>query len=383
MATQNFKNNNTSLPLDTSVGHQYDRRVESGRSMVEMLGTLAIMGVLAVGGIMGYKYGMDKYRANETVNDVNLRMLDLAHQIDQHPTSDPNISNEWGIHGKFYPMDVVYDDITSEYAIEVNDVPRSVCNMVFDNLISSYSIEVGTMRYEDSNVSDICGENNTMAFYLNDFQNDTEICNPDDCAICHTCDENNRTCIPVADNTPCTIDDENGVCLSGICKTPCGTNGPCPAGYFCQAGKHCGGTDYSCESLYSVCPTAVHPFSFEYNGEQFTWYALWPVYIRSQDSAINACKALGKNLITPADVEPREKSNAAYVALMEIPRFQKFPLKGVFFSYADDGPCNQKAAILYSPDSKKTLVFDYNGYSIKAAPEGESECGSGSWFICK
>ena len=359
------------------------QKFESGRSMVEMLGVLAVIGVLSIGGIMGYSYGMDKYRANETVNDVNLRMLDLMTQLTHHPDMEPNLSSSWGTKGKFYPMDVVSDPDTFEYALEVENVSQSVCQMVFDNLITSYSIEIETMRYEDSNVSDICDENNTMSFYLNDFQNDTEICNPDDCAICHICDENNRTCIPVADNTPCTIDDENGVCLSGICKTPCGTNGPCPAGYFCQAGKHCGGTDYSCESLYSVCPTAVQPFSFEYNGEQFTWYALWPVQIASQDSAINACKALGKNLITPADVEPREKSNAAYVGLMEIPRFQKFPLKGVFFSYADNGPCNQKTVSLYSPDFDKTVGIDYNGKSMTAAPEGEPECGSGSWFICK
>ena len=45
---------------------------ESGRSMVEMLGTLAIIGILSVGGIAGYSYGMDKYRANQTINDIML-----------------------------------------------------------------------------------------------------------------------------------------------------------------------------------------------------------------------------------------------------------------------------------------------------------------------
>ena len=356
---------------------------ESGRSMVEIIGVLAIIGVLSIGGIMGYSYGMDKYKANETTQDINLRMLDLIHQIEQYPNYYPNISNEWGTHGKIYPMDVVYDDTLNEYALEVLDVPKTVCEMLFDNLIDSYAIEVDTEEHETNNQEDICGETNTMAFYLDGLQNNEEICNPDDCPVCHTCDKSNRICVPVADNTSCTIDDENGVCLSGICKTPCGANGPCPVGYFCQAGKHCGGTNYSCENIYSICPTAVHPFSFEYNGEQFTWYALWPVQIASQDSAINACKALGKNLITPADVEPREKSNAAYVALMEIPRFQKLSANGVFFSYTDNGPCNQKAAILYSPDSNKTLVFDYNGKSITAAPQNEPECGSGKWFICK
>ena len=44
---------------------------ESGRSLVEMLGTLAIMGILTIGGIVGFNYAMNKQRANATVNYVN------------------------------------------------------------------------------------------------------------------------------------------------------------------------------------------------------------------------------------------------------------------------------------------------------------------------
>ena len=38
---------------------------ESGRSMVEMLGTFAIMGVLSIDGIAGYQYGVTKYKSND------------------------------------------------------------------------------------------------------------------------------------------------------------------------------------------------------------------------------------------------------------------------------------------------------------------------------
>ena len=41
---------------------------ESGRSMVEMLGVLAIIGVLSVAGSAGYTMAMNKYRANEILN---------------------------------------------------------------------------------------------------------------------------------------------------------------------------------------------------------------------------------------------------------------------------------------------------------------------------
>ena len=43
---------------------------ESGRSMVEMLGVLAIIGVLSVGGIAGYTTAMNSHRANEAVNNA-------------------------------------------------------------------------------------------------------------------------------------------------------------------------------------------------------------------------------------------------------------------------------------------------------------------------
>ena len=45
---------------------------ESGRSMIEMLGVLAIIGVLSVGGIAGYSKAMTKYRINKTIEQTTL-----------------------------------------------------------------------------------------------------------------------------------------------------------------------------------------------------------------------------------------------------------------------------------------------------------------------
>ncbi|MBQ9737973.1 MAG: hypothetical protein IJV75_00450, partial [Alphaproteobacteria bacterium] len=56
--------------------------LQSGRSMVEMLGTLAIMGILSIGGIAGYNYGINKYRANTIINDIMLRATDAIAQFD-------------------------------------------------------------------------------------------------------------------------------------------------------------------------------------------------------------------------------------------------------------------------------------------------------------
>ncbi|MBO5284782.1 MAG: type II secretion system protein [Alphaproteobacteria bacterium] len=48
------------------------RTNESGRSMIEMLGVLAIVGVLSVGGIAGYSKAMAKFKTNKLIDQVNM-----------------------------------------------------------------------------------------------------------------------------------------------------------------------------------------------------------------------------------------------------------------------------------------------------------------------
>ena len=45
---------------------------ESGRSMIEMLGVLAIIGVLSVGGIAGYSKAMNKFKTNKVADQVSM-----------------------------------------------------------------------------------------------------------------------------------------------------------------------------------------------------------------------------------------------------------------------------------------------------------------------
>ena len=58
--------------------HKYFKKAEHGRSMVEMLGVLAVIGVLSIGGIAGYTFAMNKYRSNQILNEVNIASHSLA-----------------------------------------------------------------------------------------------------------------------------------------------------------------------------------------------------------------------------------------------------------------------------------------------------------------
>ena len=53
--------------------HRWTTTNESGRSMVEMLGVLAIAGILSIVGIAGFRYAMNKHYTNELINEVNKR----------------------------------------------------------------------------------------------------------------------------------------------------------------------------------------------------------------------------------------------------------------------------------------------------------------------
>ena len=49
---------------------RHDIKGQKGRSMIEMLGVLAIIGILSIGGLAGYSKAIDRYRINESINQV-------------------------------------------------------------------------------------------------------------------------------------------------------------------------------------------------------------------------------------------------------------------------------------------------------------------------
>ncbi len=58
------------------------KKQESGRSMVEMLGVLAIIGVLSIGGIAGYMLSMNRFRANDLIDKAS-KFASLAYSAKQ------------------------------------------------------------------------------------------------------------------------------------------------------------------------------------------------------------------------------------------------------------------------------------------------------------
>ena len=113
---------------------------ESGRSMIEMLGVLAIIGVLSVGGIAGYSMAMSKFKATKAIDEIqtittNVRTLVSAQrkwpQIDETATwyslgvlTDIDGQNAFGGTVK---IDTKTSASAHDIIITYSNVPKDAC----------------------------------------------------------------------------------------------------------------------------------------------------------------------------------------------------------------------------------------------------------------
>ena len=159
------------------------KEFESGRSMVEMLGTLAIIGVLSIGGIAGYSYGMDKHKANETLQEVRLKAIDILAQFNQRNGEGINIDSWEPKTSTGYTIGLEEGTI----GIQIEEVEQRVCEFMSDGIENEAAVKINTVIYEDNNTPVACGEKNTMVFYF-DEKGSEDGCNgpivDDECQPC-------------------------------------------------------------------------------------------------------------------------------------------------------------------------------------------------------
>ena len=112
---------------------------EFGRSMVEMLGVLAIIGVLSVGAISGYSKAMMKYKLNKQAEQLN--QLAAAVEANYHlidAGSDQRITKLYEKLG-YVPKEMIKDD--SDYIYDVFN------NKIFISYSNSNESWLGAGKY--------------------------------------------------------------------------------------------------------------------------------------------------------------------------------------------------------------------------------------------
>ena len=111
---------------------------QSGRSMVEMLGSMAIMGVLSVGAIGGYSYAMNKHRTNELIYEATKRAQWVGTQLEMNKNAQNIGFGGFGTDtfsgGKF--TGTVKTDLANpnQFGIAVSELKEGVCKNIIKGL---------------------------------------------------------------------------------------------------------------------------------------------------------------------------------------------------------------------------------------------------------
>ncbi len=238
----------------------------SGRSMVEMLGVLAIIGVLSIGALNGFRYAMDKAKANTILYDVSMAFADLQMREEVYVEENINLGFTPESQLTMYGY-VTLDDY--DYVV-VEAVPEGVCEKLLSskntgNIGAVYKADLSTELTE-------CDGDTTMAFKRSAgsgavVNGQERECSPA-CSACESCVkgvcEDNCPTGQKCTNGTCqcetgTYNETAGMCCdevtAGVCQTVTeATSGVCPSVTTAQDGTECTTTNNEAGTCLSgVC----------------------------------------------------------------------------------------------------------------------------------
>ena len=112
-----------------------------GRSMIEILGVLAIIGVLSVGGIAGYSKAMQKWKINKTVEGYSMLVYGMLEHLEDLRKSTAAETN-----------------IDTETLLAINAIPKSWVNKNNNlslNIVDSYNNQARVWLHKGYIIIDI------------------------------------------------------------------------------------------------------------------------------------------------------------------------------------------------------------------------------------
>ena len=129
------------------------KKLQKGRSMIEMLGVLAIVGVLSIGGLAGYTMAMNRYRASN-ISDYVSRCVVVAQTKSvtgrlAAEASCVDILNEsipgWLAAGTTVKVKEVGSD--GEFEVNVTSLPDAVDKVLIDRFDGAGDSGIGGVKY--------------------------------------------------------------------------------------------------------------------------------------------------------------------------------------------------------------------------------------------
>lgn len=249
---------------------------ERGRSMVEMLGVLAIIGVLTIGFVLGVPWAMDKWRAIRTIDDVRDRALACSNQLTTRNVCDLGDFDAVTSQGYGWSLGVSAGS-GETFDITLSGVPMGVCKKIATSGWAVPSIYIGSIG---PITSANCAELNDMTFY---FSRDLTELSPEEggdcppgvdpvcpagsgpncqgpriqglcgCRQCYPCEGYTGNGYMTTCGTGRTCKSGGCVCDDGGC--PAGQSNFCPDGSSWQEGDidKCGDRCYICSTKPGGC----------------------------------------------------------------------------------------------------------------------------------
>ena len=198
---------------------------ESGRSMVEMLGVLAVIGVLSIGGIAGYNLGMEKQRANELLEASLQRAYTVSAQLlTGRNASLVEFNQDTRKAGGTFLSDADTEYL-GEIGIKITGVNQNICKALVRSMTDNSPLRGVVVTGEQTNITeDDCQEINNLTLLYNDDMSLTENdlcrtngepkCNGECCPAGHTCHRDDDGvgygCISIQSDSECLSNDECG-----------------------------------------------------------------------------------------------------------------------------------------------------------------------------
>ena len=323
---------------------------QKGRSMIEMLGVLAIIGVLSIGGLLGYRRAVNNHQANVILDDVNRFAFVILERSglalgDIVPKGDFVESGLYTLEG--------YQDIEPEqFSITVFDVPKGVCESLLPKAATGYKVRVNEhgsdaqgMVY-DAKYQDLCQQTNDIVLYFGDTAG---VCNPaqagkgeTNCGGCR-CDGYCVTDAITAEKVCCDAGQKaaGGACIAGTAGQPCTSNAGCLGGEFCllSGGLGSNGTCTSVGNAPKVTLSNGQTWVHRENGGMY-----W-------DSAQNWCEALG---LQPASRKDLGCNGAVFLGVCDtdITKALYDGWSSTWYHWLDQRPDNNNGAYTIAVSSK-------------------------------
>ena len=248
---------------------------QKGRSMIEMLGVLAIIGVLSIGGLLGYRRAVNNHHANQILDDANrlaFVIIESNQTFESNDFMEKNFIDSVPYAGT-YILDAFMAD-AEQFGIVVTNVPKGVCEALLPKAAADYNVRTLPAETFDS-VEQI------MAYGILYNEQNTHICNNVNDVVLYFGNVSKQC------NTP----DENG-------NIPCTSNADCCKDYFCwrplpSACPPAEPGNCTAISRWRAVPVAIMPD----NSRLFASH-----YVISWWSARNWCAARGLKPVSRTDI---------------------------------------------------------------------------------